>query len=343
MDELPPSLLMMQMLAGFQVSQALYTVAELDVAGLLLERPRPIGELADAAGADPDALRRIVRFLETVGVFRVQGGVVEVAELGATLAEGAPGSVRGLARYWMETHYASFGDLLHTLRTGEPAATHHLGKPFFDWIAENPRLAELQNAGMATGGAAVQRDAALAGYRLPPGHVVADLGGSDGHNLSQLLAAEPDREGIVFDLPEVVAGAHPVLAAAGLTDRVRVVEGDFFMSVPAADVYVMSTVLHDWNDEKCLRILGNITKIAPAGTRLVLLEMVIPEDASPHPAKAIDLVMLAMLDGRERTAEEWRELLWTGGFSLDRVVESPSPFSIIEATVRPDRGGASDD
>jgi hypothetical protein len=142
------------------------------------------------------------------------------------------------------------------------------------------------------------------------------------------------RRGIVFDLPEVVASAHQVLAAAGLTDRVEVVGGDFFESVPSADVYVMSVILHDWNDEKCLRILGNIAKAAPSGARLVLLELVVPEDASPHPSKSIDLVMLAMLGGRERTAGEWRDLLQAGGFFLDRIIDSPSPFSIVEATVR---------
>jgi O-methyltransferase domain len=333
MNDVPPFVAMMQMLSGFQLSQALYTMAELDVPGLLLDGPRTVEELADATGADADALRRVIRFLETAGVFRVNDGTVEVTDLGATLADGTPGSVRGLARYWMETHYAPFGDLMHTVRTGETAATRHLGKPFFDWVTESPRLVELQNAGMAAGGNGM-RDAALAGYRLPGTGTVADVGGADGNVLSQLLAADPERRGIVFDLPEVVAGAHPVLAAAGLTDRVRVVGGDFFEAVPAADVYVMSVILHDWDEEKCLRILRNIAKAAPSGARLVLLEMVVPEDASPHPSKSIDLVMLAMLGGRERTAAEWRDLLEAGGFSLDRVIVSPSPFSVIEATLR---------
>jgi hypothetical protein len=333
MNEVPPFVSMMQLLSGFQLSQALYTIAELDVAGLLLDKPRTVEELAEAAGADTDALRRVVRFLETVGVFRVNGDVVEVTDLGATLAEGVPGSVRGLARYWMETHYAPFGDLMHTMRTGETAATHHLGKPFFDWVTESPHLVELQNAGMAAGGNAM-RDAALANYRLPGSGTVADIGGADGNVLSQLLATEPERRGIVFDLPQVVASAHAVLAAAGLMDQVEVVGGDFFESVPSADVYVMSVILHDWNDEKCLRILGNIAKAAPSGARLVLLELVVPENASPHPSKSIDLVMLAMLGGRERTAGEWRDLLHARGFSLDRIIDSPSPFSIIEATVR---------
>lgn len=334
MNNTSPFVSMMQMLSGFQLSQALYTMAELDVPALLLDKPRTVEELADVTGADADALGRVIRFLETVGVFRVSNGIVEVTDLGATLADGAPGgSARGIARFWMETHYAPFGDLLHTVRTGESAATHHFGKPFYDWVAEKPRLVELQNVAMGDGGNAI-RDAALADYRLPGNGTVADIGGADGNVLAQLLAGDPQRRGIVFDLPEVVAGSRPVLAAAGLTARVDVVGGDFFEAVPSADVYVMSQTLHNWNDDGCLRILGNIAKVAPSGTRLVVVEMVVPEDGSPHPSKSIDLVMLAMLDGRDRTATEWQRLLQAGGFTLDRIIERPSPMSIIEATLR---------
>jgi hypothetical protein len=333
-NDIPPFASMLQMLAGFQLSQALYTMAELDIPALLLDKPRTVEELAEATETNADSLARIIRFLESVGVFRVSDGTVEVTELGATLADDAPGgSARGIARFWMETHYAPFGDLLHTVRTGESAATHHFGVPFYDWVAEEPRRVELQNAAMAAGGNAI-RDIALANYRVPGGGTVADLGGADGNVLAQLLAGDPERRGIVFDLPEVVAGAHPVLASAGLTARVDVVGGDFLESVPAADVYVMSQTLHNWSDESCLRILGNIAKVAPSGTRLVVVEMVVPEDGSPHPSKAIDLVMLAMLDGRDRSATQWRQLLQAGGFTLDRIIERPSPMSIIEATLR---------
>jgi hypothetical protein len=332
MDELPPFVPMLQMLAGFQLSQALFVIAELDVPALLLAEPRTVAELAQATGADADALGRVIRVLETVGVFRVTGGTVEVTDLGATLADGTPWSVRGLARYWRETHYAPFGDLLHTVRTSEPAATRYFGKPFFDWVAEDPRLADLQNAGMGAGGFGL-RDLALAGYRLPGPGTVADIGGADGNLLRLLLAGDPERRGIVFDLPEVVAGAPATLAAAGLADRVEVAGGDFFSSVPAADIYVLSEVLHDWDDDKGLQILRSIAAAAPRPAHLVLLEMVVPEDSTPHPAKNVDLVMLAMLGGRERTAADWRRLLQAGGFTLDRIIEGLSPFAVIEATL----------
>jgi precorrin-6B methylase 2 len=332
MEELPPTALMSQLLMGFQVSQAVYVVAELDIPRLALERPRTIDELAAEAGANPDALRRIIRFLETVGVFRVNEGVVEVTDLGATLSDSTPMSLRPVARFWMETHYAPFGDLLHTVRTGETAATRHLGKPFFDWIVERPHLVTLQNEAMAEG-AQQLRDAALAGYQLPEGDTVADIGGADGAVLVQLLAEEPRRRGIVFDLPQVVSGAHGTLEKAGLADRIEVVGGDFFTAVPPADIYVLSTVLHDWDDDKSRQILTTVADAAQPGARLVLVEMVVPEDATPHLAKNIDLVMLAMLGGRERTATQWRDLLRSGGFRLDRIIDYPSPASVIEATL----------
>ena len=331
--DVPPAITMLEMATGFQVSQALYAAAELDIAGSVVERPRTVAELADATDANPDALGRLIRFLESVGVFRFNDGIVEVTDLGEVLADGVPGSARGIIRYWMATHYAPYGDLMHTIRTGEPAATHYLGKPFFDWISERPAMVELQNAGMVSGGEAL-REAALAEYVLPGDGTAADIGGADGNILSRLLAAQPERHGIVFDLPDVVEGAHAKLRDAGLTDRVEVVGGDFFDAVPIAEVYVMSSVLHDWSDADAIRILTTVARAAPRGARLVLLELVVPEDASPHYTKSVDVTMMTMVGGRERTATEWRELLDAGGFRLDGIIEHPAAFSIIEATVR---------
>jgi hypothetical protein len=333
MTDVPPAITMLEMATGFQVSQALYAAAELDIAGLLVQRPRTVVELAEATDANPDALGRLIRYLESIEVFRVNDGIVEVTDLGEVLAEGVPGSARGIIRYWMATHYAPYADLMYTIRTGEPAATHYLGKPFFDWVSERPEMVELQNAGMESGGEAL-REAALADYMLPGDGTVADIGGADGNILSRLLAAQPDRRGIVFDLPDVVDDAHTRVQDAGLGDRVEVVGGDFFKAVPTAEVYVMSSVLHDWTGGDAIRILESIARAAPRGARLVLLELVVPEDASPHYTKSVDLTMMTMVGGRERTATEWRELLDAGGFRLDDIIEHPAAFSIIEATAR---------
>ena len=257
---------------------------------------------------------------------------VSPSPLGQTLAEGPADSVRDLARYFMETHYAPFANLLHTVRTGEIGATKYLGKPFFEWVNESLRLAALQSSAFGGAGKALFGNL-LDVYRLPEGEIVADIGGSDGGLMAELLARHPGPRGIVFDMPNVVARATENLAAAGLTERTTVVGGDFFASVPEADIYVMSFILHDWSNADSLRILRNIARVAAPGARLVLLEALMPEDDEPHYSKMMDLNMLAMLSGRERTETEWRQLLADGGFTFDRVVSGSGLRSAIEATL----------
>jgi SAM-dependent methyltransferase len=339
----PAPVRMRELLLGFVTSMALYTVAELDIATALLDGPKSVQELADIAGADADVLGRILRLVASVGVFQMKGDVVEINDLGATLADGTGGSIRHTARYWMETHYAPFSDLLHTARTGQTAAEHHLGEPFFDWIAASPRLSGIQNAGMASV-TSIARDVMLDGYQLPGDGTVADLGGNDGSVLCELLAKQPGRRGVVLDLANVVQGAHAQVAAAGLSDDVQVVEGDFFQSVPTADVFLLSAVLHDWDDESSLRILRNIADAASPGARLVLIDLVIADENdgarddkaldrfNRHHSREVDVIMTAMLGGRERTANDWKNLLGSAGFITDRIVPSPGLFSIIETT-----------
>ncbi|GAB3277703.1 acetylserotonin O-methyltransferase [Kineosporia babensis] len=327
----PPPIQMLTMLGGFQISQALYSVAKTGTATALLNGPLTVGEIAAATGTHADALGRIVRTLAPLGVFRTEGERVELTALGATLAEGTPGSMRNVALWWMETHYASFGDLLHTVTTGENAAQHHLGEPFFDWIQRDPARIDLQNRTMAelTPG---MRAGMLDGYTLPPGAVVADLGGADGDMLARLLAGEPDRRGIVFDRPDVVAAAGQLLAERGLAERIVPQGGDFFVSVPKADVYLLSYVFHDWDDDACLRILRSVAAASVPGARVVLAESAVPTGDEPHLTKMVDLVMLGTMTGRERTAEEYEKLLNVSGFVLDRTVPTASPFSFFEAT-----------
>ena len=331
-DKLPEQMLMTQLLGGFQVSQALYVVAKLGVSTALLQGPRTVEQLAAATGANADALGRVIRALAPVGVFRTEDELVEVTSLGATLAEGQPGSLRDVALFWAETHYAPFGELLHTAKTGENAATHHYGEPFFDWISKFPSLLETMTGTMAEVTRGLKAGM-FDSYSLPAGGLVADLGGADGSMICELLAAEPARRGIVFDLPEVVQSAHTVLADRGLADRVEVVAGSFFDSVPTAEVYTLSYIFHDWSDEQCGRILRNIRDAASPGARVIVIEAVIPPGDGPHLAKATDLTMLGMLTGRERTAAEYETLLTKSGFVLDRIVPTSTPFSFVEATM----------
>ncbi|MCO1660702.1 acetylserotonin O-methyltransferase [Pseudonocardia humida] len=332
--ELPPAMQMIQLVGGFQLSQALYVVAKLDIATQLDDGPKTVADLAAACGAQPEPLGRLIRTLAPIGVFRhLPDGTVETTPLGATLSANGADSARAATLFWMETHYLPFSELLHNVRTGETAATHYFGQPFFDWIVKDPERVALLSTAMAnvTGGL---RAGMFEGYRLPGGAVVADIGGASGSVLVRLLENEPDRRGIVFDVPEVVPDTRRHLEQQGLTGRIDVVAGDFFESVPPADVYVLSYILHDWDDDRCLRILGSIKAAAEPGARLVVVEGIVPTGDEPHLTKSIDLVMLAMQGGKERSADEFEQLLSSAGFALDRIVPTPSPFSFIEATLR---------
>jgi hypothetical protein len=233
----------------------------------------------------------------------------------------------------METHYLPFSELLHTVRTGEAAATRYFGRPFFDWLVEDGERVELLTGAMA-GVTEVLRAGMFEDYRLPAGRVVADIGGASGSVLARLLEDSPERRGVVFDLPGVVPQARSYLEQRGLSDRIEVVAGDFFEAVPRADVYVLSYILHDWDDDRCRRILRNIADAAEPGAQLVVLEGIVPEGDEPHLTKTIDLVMLAIQGGRERSAEEFEQLLSSAGFTLDRIVPTRTPYSVLEATLK---------
>lgn len=327
---------MSQMIAGFIIFQALYVVAKLDIPTILAEGPRPAAELAAMTGAHPGSLRRLLRSLVSEGLFyTADDGAVGVTPLGLALADGQPGSVRDLTLMWGETHYAPFGEFLHTVRTGQPGAEWLWGKSFFDHLREDPERAALFSRAMGSLSASA-RTGLFDGYWLPaaPDEVVADIGGADGSVLAMLLEREPGRVGIVFDRPEAVPQALRSVAARGLPERMTVTGGDFFEAVPSAGTYLLSLVLHDWDDAACARILATIGTCAPAGARLLIIEAVVSEGDVPEWVRLSDLVMLGTLSGRERTAAEFTALLDGSPFVLDRIVPTPTRYCILETSLR---------
>ena len=332
--ELPPPAQMMLLLGGFRISQALYAAAALGVADQLVAGPAPVEVLAEQVGAHPPSLRRLLRALASVGVFtEPEPGVFALTPLGQTLTNGQPGSMRDVVIMFMETHYAPFGDLLYTIRTGQLAAERFYGQPFFGWLSDHPEQASRFTAAMAslTGGL---KTAAIAALPLDGARTVVDVGGADGTVLAAILTAHPDMRGVLFDLPHVVAAAPGTLASYGIDDRVECAGGDFLHSVPSGgDVYLASMVLHDWPDEAARAILANIAAAGGSGARLLLLEFVVPPGDAPHPSKISDLNMLAIVGGKERTETEWRELLTAAGFTGIEIRQTSTPFSVIQATV----------
>ncbi|MGF1426732.1 methyltransferase [Kitasatospora sp. LaBMicrA B282] len=344
-----PSADMLRLLGGFQISQALYVTARAKVADHLLAGPLPLPALAAATGLDAAPLGRLLRTLAAEGVFTVEpdddpdgedpdgepdgaahGPLVGLGPLGRTLASDTPESLRNVALTWMETHYLAFAELWHTARDGVPAAERAYGRPFFDWLGEDPERVATFTAAMADF-ARLRRDA-LDAVEVDGARTVVDVGGADGTVLAALARRHPQVRGIVFDLPHVVAAAPPLLRAQGVADRVEAQGGDFFTAVPAGDCYLACFILHDWDDEQAGRILARIHQAATPQARLVLVDTVLGEGALPQVATLLDLTMLGMLGGRERSAADWRHLLTAHGFQLDRIRPTAGPMCVLEAT-----------
>jgi hypothetical protein len=325
---------MLQIITGYWVSQAVGTAARLGVPDQLAHRPRQSSEVAKAVGADPQALFRLMRMLASIGVFTMdQQGRFGLTPLGDTLRSDVPGSVKNFAV--AETapgHWQPWGQMYEAIKTGEPMCKSALGMELWDWYSKNPEEGDYFNGAMGDLSAAVS-DEVIRVYDFADFQKVIDVGGAHGILLAAILKANPKMRGILFDLPRVTATAGESLKTKGIGQRCEVVTGDFFESVPpGADMHVLKQIIHDWSDGECTTILRNCHQALKPNGKLLLVEMVIPPDNSPSMAQAMDLNMLVLLTGRERTESEYRDLLAAGGFKLERVIHTHSPFSVIDAS-----------
>jgi hypothetical protein len=318
------------MLFGFARTQALYVCTRLGLPDLVGADPVEVDELAARVSAHPSSLYRVLRYLASLGVFaEVAPRRFTGTRLSAGLREGAPLSLRYLVLMNGSELYRAWGDALYSVQTGKPAFEHVYGRQHFEYLAENPAAAEIFNRAMADSAAA--RAAALSGCDWAAEGTVADIGGGDGTLLTQLLLAHDQLQGVVFDLPHAGAGARSVIGKAGLADRCQFVAGDFFTDrLPPAGTYVLAQVLHDWADPDAAAILRNCRRSLPDEGRLVLLEAIMPAGPEPSPVKVLDLQMLVVPGGQERTEAGWRALLRGGGFELTRIAPG-SGTNVIEA------------
>ncbi len=332
--EVSPPAAMMGLITGYWVSQAVGVVALLGVADELAGGARGSDDIARAVGADRHALYRVLRLMASLGVF-AEGppGSFGLTPLGETLRSDAPGSVRNFAI--TETaagHWLPWGRLYDSVRTGQPMAGEALGMELFDWYAQNPEEAAYFSAAMGNLSALAASELVRV-YDVSAARTVADIGGAHGVLLAAVLQANPAARGILFDLPHVIETAGGAIAAAGLSNRCELVSGDFFEAVPeGADLHLLKQILHDWNDDRATQLLQNCHRALNPTGKVLLVEMLIPPDNRPSPAQAMDLNMLVLLGGQERTEEQFERLFKAAGFRLDQVIPTHSPFSVIEAT-----------
>jgi SAM-dependent methyltransferase len=291
--------------------------------------------LAAATETHPDALYRLLRALASVGIFAEdESGQFALTPLAEPLRSDVAGSKRALSLMTGDEQFRSWAEIDHTIRTGERAFDQLFGKPLFEYLGEHPEKARIFDAAMV-GIHGRESSAVLDAYDFSVFGVVADIGGGNGSQLTEILEKHGRLKGILFDLPHVVERAEANLRAAGVRDRCTPIAGSFFDAVPeGADAYVLRHILHDWDDEKSLTILRNCHRaMRPDGTLLVL-ESVIPPGNEPFGGKFLDLVMMLIPGGKERTAAEYRTLFEGAGFELTRIWPTGSELSIVEGRKR---------
>jgi SAM-dependent methyltransferase len=334
----PPQAVLSQMITGYWITGSIHAAARLDVASAIGDAPRAIAEVASAVGADVEALYRLMRALAALGIFAEgPGRTFSHTPLSLALRPGVPGSMHGLAVMTGLLHLRAWPEVVHTVRTGETAFKKVFGQELFAHITTDAEAGKAFDDAMA-GYTASSAAAIVASYDFSPFRTIVDVGGGNGALLAAILTRVPAATGVTFDLPPSTARARAALAAQGLAGRCEVVGGDFFESVPAGgDAYLMKNILHDWDDERSVAILRNVRKVIKVDGRLLAVEGIIdPRNAAGAGNKLLDLNMMVMTGGRERTADELAALYRASGFEVLRIVPAGPAMSIIEG--RPVKG-----
>jgi hypothetical protein len=326
----------LQITNAYQASRAVHVAAALGIADLLVDGPRPVSELAAATRTDPAALYRLLRGLASVGVFQEVGdggpdGSFALTPPAEYLRSDTPGSVRNWAVLMGRPYYQeTWAHLETSIRSGGPAFREVHGVTPWEYRVSRPDESAIFDAAM-TGLSSAATGAITWAYDFSGIETLVDVGGGHGEVLAAILTANPGLRGTLFDQPHVVAGAPALLERAGVSDRCEVVGGSFFESVPAgAGAYLLKSIVHDWADEPAIRILRTCRAAMLPTSRLLLVEMMVAPPNEPDRAKLGDLNMLVMHGGRERTADEFRELLAEAGLRMTRIVTTTSPSSIVE-------------
>ena len=330
---LSPQAQLIQMAWAHQISSMIRVAAELKLADHLADGPKSAGELAQVTATHAPSLYRVMRTLASLGVFTEdERHLFALTSLGEPLRSGTPGSVRNSVLTMTGDMFCRpLANLLYSVQTGKTGFGKAFGAEIFDWLPHHPEEAAMFSD-LMIGFHGPETAAVAAAYDFGGFDTLVDVGGATGNMLTTILARHPGPRGVVFDLPHNRAGATAFIESRGLADRIGFVDGSFFEAVPSGgDAYLMSHIIHDWNEDQCLTILRNCHKAMKPASRLLIIEMVLPSGDIPHPGKMTDVVMLAVPGGQERTELEYSQLLKKGGFKLERVVPTESAASIVEA------------
>jgi O-methyltransferase/methyltransferase family protein len=332
-NQIPAPAQMLQIIVNFWTTRSVYVIARLGIADLLKSGPKSAQELAESTGTHAPSLYRVLRALASTGMLAAQNdGRFALTPLSELLVTDAPGSIRWFVVSELgDEHYSAWGNLMHGVKTGEIAFDNHFGMDVWQYLLQNPEAAAVFNDSMS-GMTAVVNEKITSLYDFSRFNKIVDVGGGHGALITSILKANPQAFGVLYDSEQVISGARPKLEGEGIGDRCAAVAGDFFQSVPAGgDIYIMKWIIHDWDDERATRILKNIRSQIPQNGRLIIVDAVIPEGNEPDFSKFMDLNMMVMTGGKERTAKEFDRLLAGAGFRFLRAIPTDLPTSIVEA------------
>jgi ubiquinone/menaquinone biosynthesis C-methylase UbiE len=326
----PP--LLFQMASAYWLSQAIYVAAKLGIADLLKDGPQTCGALATETRSDAQSLFRLMRALSGQGIFSQVGhDSFALSPLADGIQTKVPGSLRATVITLGEIHYQACGDLLHSVQSGSPAFNKVFGASLFEYLKQNADAADAFNQGMSSLSSMLAY-AVLLAYDFSGITSIVDIGGGEGKLLEKILEFYPSASGIVFDTPPTIERAGRQLCNDQTRSRCSYAAGDFFDAVPqGADAYLLCGVVHDWDDTRAVQILKHCRRAMAKSGRVLLLETVVPETDSMHFSKLLDLNMLVMTGGRERTKAEFRTLLDAADYKLTRIIGTMAPQSLIEA------------
>ena len=324
---------MRHLIMGFRTTQLVSVAATLGIADILSRGPRTPAELAAEVGAEPGALYRVLRALASLGVFaETADGAFTMTPLAEALCSDAGASLRDVAMlYGDEWLWRAYGRMLHSVRTGRPSFDDVHGRTFYEYLDDDRGANAVFHQAMS--GYSAQESAAIVeAYDFSRAATVVDVGGGHGALLTAILRAHEELTGIVCDLPSVVPGTERHLAEAGLSSRAVAIAVDFFRALPGGGgVYVLKSVLHNWDDDACVAILKACRRAMSRQARLIVAERVVPPGNVPSEAKLFDVNMMVVTGGRERTEREYAALLAAAGLRLTRVIATRSALSLVEA------------